>query len=230
VLDIDLGPALLLFLLLFVVLPLAVATAATVAIVRLVRDATKRLAVGVYVMLVCALVTPAPILWGDDHLGFTSSQALEAYGALFWAVGAISTLDGLTGIMKRRQVLVLAFALIVAATSFGGWLVGGVDAAVGLALIPAAGSVEVLLALSWLAHRVAGVTSALDWRWAAGAGAACACAMAAYVYLRGPQAFGSQASGMDLALLGVLAWLPVVVLARLRTHTPRRSEPAAKSG
>jgi len=106
--------------------------------------------------------------------------------------------------------------------------VGGVDAAVGLALIPAAGSVEVLLALSWLAHRVAGVTSALDWRWAAGAGAACACAMAAYVYLRGPQAFGSQASGMDLALLGMLAWLPVVVLARLRT--PRRSGPAAKSG
>jgi hypothetical protein len=224
VLDIDLGPALLLFLLLFGVLPLALATAATVAIVRLVPDATKRLAVGVYVMLVCALVTPAPIVWGDDHLGFPSSQALESYGALFWAFGAIITLDSLTAVLKRRQALVLASALIVAVIVLCGWVLAGFGAAVGLALIPALGSVEVLLALGWLAHRVAGVTSALDWRSAAVAAATCACAMAAYVYLRGPQAFGSQASGMDLALLGVLAWLPVLVLARLRTLTPRPPE------
>jgi hypothetical protein len=225
VLDIDLGPGLAFFLLVFIALPIVLAAVATTAILRLVRNATTRLAVGIYVMLVCAFVAPAPILWGDDHLGFTSSQALEGYAALFWTVGAIATLDSLTSVVKRRQVLALACGLIVAAILLCGWVLSGMGAALGLALIPAVGTLEVLLALGVLAHRLAGVASAVDWRWAAGAGATCACAMAAYVYLRGPQAFGSQASGMDLALLAVFACLPVVVLARLRTLAARPPAP-----
>lgn len=221
-LDIDLGPALFAFLLAFVATPIGLAAVATVAIVRLARNATTRLAIGMYVMLVCAFVTPAPIVWGDDHLGFTSSQALEGYGALFWSVGAVATLDSLTGVLKRRQVLVLAFGLIVAASVLCGLVVGGTDAALGLALLPAVGTVEVLLALWWLAHRVAGVAAALDWRWAVGTGAFCACAMGAYVYLRGPQAFGSQASATDLALLAVSVCLPVVPLARVPARAVRR--------
>ena len=52
-------------------------------------------------------------------------------------------------------------------------------------------------------------------------------AVAASVYLGGPQAFGSQASVMDFALLVVVAWLPIVVLAGLRTFAAR--PPAASS-
>jgi hypothetical protein len=89
VLDIDLAPGLLFFVLVFIALPIGLAALASGAIVRLVRNPTRRLAVGTYVMLVCAFVTPAPIVWGDDHLGFTPSQAFEGYGALFWIVGAI---------------------------------------------------------------------------------------------------------------------------------------------
>ena len=220
-LDIDIGPALLQALLVFIVLPLAVAAVATAATVRLVRDTTRRLAIGLYMMLAGVLVTPAPIVWGDDHLGFPSSQALESYGALFWAVGAITSLDSLTGALKRRQALVLAFGLIVAAIVLCGWVLVGIGTGVRLALMPAVGTLEVLLALGWLAHQRALVGSAIDWRRAAGAGATCACAMAAYVYLRGPQAFGSQASGVDLALLALLACLPVVGLARVRALTAR---------
>jgi hypothetical protein len=215
VLDIDLGQALGFFLLVFIALPVALTALATAALVRLVRNATRRLAVGVYVMLACALVTPAPIVWGDDHLGFTSSQALEGYAALFWTVGAITTLDSLTSVVKRRQALGLALGIIFATIVLCGWVLGGLGAAVGLALIPAVGTLEVLFALGWLARRLGPVPAAIDWRWAAAAGVTCACALAAYVYVRGPQALGPQASGMDLALLAVLGWLPVVVLARL---------------
>jgi hypothetical protein len=116
----------------------------------------------------------------------------------------------------------------VAAIVLCGWVLVGIGAAVGLALIHAVGTLEVLLAMGWLAHRLGLVASAIDWRWAAGVGATCGCAMAAYVYLRGPQAFGPQASGMDLALLAALAWLPVVVLARLRTLTARPPASPAK--
>jgi hypothetical protein len=220
VLDIDLGQGLVSFVLVFIALPVALAGVATAAIVRLVRNATRRRAVGVYVMLVCVLVTPAPILWGDDHLGFRSSQALEGYGALVWTVGVTTTLHSLTWVVKRRQAFLLAVGIIDAIVLCG-WVLAGIGAAVGLALIPAVGTLEVLLALGWLAHRRALVASATDWRWAAVAAATCACAMAAYVYLRGPQAFGPQASGMDLSLLALLACLPVVVLARLRTLTAR---------
>jgi len=216
VLDIDLGHGLVFFLLVFIALPVVLAAVATVAIVRLVRNATRRLAVGVYLMLVCALVAPAPIWWADDHLGFTSSQAVEGYGALFWIVGAIAALDSLTWVVTRRQALALALGVFTT-VALCGWVLAGIGAAVGLALIPALGTLEVLLALGWLARRLAPVPVAIDWRWATGAGATCACAMTAYVYLRGPHAFGSQARGMDLALLAVLAWLPVVVLARLPT-------------
>jgi hypothetical protein len=221
VLDIDIGPGLVFFLLVFIAIPIALAAAATRAIVRLIRNRTRRLAVGIYVMLVCAAVTPAPILWGDDHLGFASSQALEGYGALFWAVGTFVTMHSLSGVMQRRQLVLVPFGLIVGAIVLSGLAVGGVGAGVGLSLIPVAGTVEVLLAFGWLTHRGAGAASPMNWRLAAAAGTMCACAVAAYVYLRGPQAFGSQASGMDFALLVVLAWLPIVVLAGLRTFAAR---------
>jgi hypothetical protein len=213
----------------FVVPPLAVAAVATAAIVRLVRDTTRRLAIGLYMMLAGVVVTPAPIVWGDDHLGFPSSQALESYGALFWAVGTITTLASLTGALKRRQALVLAFGLIVAAIVLCGWVLVGVGTGVRLALMPTVGTLEVLVALGWLAHRLAPIASGIDWPRTAGAGATCACALAAYIYLRGQQAFGSQANGLDLALLAVLAWLPVLVLARLRALTARPPARSAKS-
>jgi hypothetical protein len=221
VLDIDLGQALLRFLLVAVVLPLAVAALATVAIVRLVRDATTRLAVGIYLMLGAVLISPAPVVWRDDHLGFTSSQVLAGFGALEWAVGAIVTLGTLTCVTTRRQTLVLAVCLVSAPVLLSGWALAGFGAAVGLALIPVLGTLEVVLVVGWLAHRRASVASTIDWRWGAGVGAACACVLAAYVYLRGQQAFNSQASAMHLALLGVLACLPVFVLACLRTLPPR---------
>ncbi|HEY3058125.1 MAG TPA: hypothetical protein VGL99_04030 [Chloroflexota bacterium] len=224
-LDIDLGPALRSFLLLFVVLPLAVAIAATIAIERLVRDATRRLSIAMYVMLVCALVAPAPVLWRDDHLGLMSSQALTGYGALFWTVGALVAVDSLTGVVKRRQVLVLTLA---APLVLGAWVLGGTGAGLGLALIPTVGTLTVVLVLGWLDQRSARSSSAMNWPWAAGVGAICACVIAGYVYLRGPQVFGAQASATDLALLGVLACLPIVVLARF-AHPPRRSAPLVKS-
>jgi hypothetical protein len=221
VLDIDLVPGLVSFVLVFIALPIGLVALASAAIVRVVRNPTRRLAVGTYVMLVCALVAPAPIVWGDDHLGFTSSQALEGYGALFWIVGAVVSLGGLTGAMKRRQVLVLAFGLILAAILVGVWVLAGIGPALGLALIPAVGALEVLLALAWCARRLAGVASASAWWCAAGAGATFACALALYVYVRGPQVFGAHASAMDLGQLAVLVCLPVLVLARLRTLAAR---------
>jgi hypothetical protein len=221
VLDIDLGRALVFFLFAFVVLPVGLAAVAVGAIAWLVRNATRRLAVGVYVMLACALITPAPVVWGDDHLGFASSQALEGYGALLWIVGATTTVHSLAWLMNRRQATLLALGLTVAAIVLCAGVLASAGAAVGLALIPPLGTLGVLLALGCLKHRLAPVAAAPDWPLAAGAGATCACVMAAYVYLRGPQAFGPHASGMDLALLGVLACLPVLGLARMRTLRPR---------
>jgi hypothetical protein len=210
-----------LFVLVFIALPIGLAALASGTIVRFVRNPTRRLAVGTYVMLVCAFVTPAPIVWGDDHLGFTSSQALEGYGALFWIVGAVASLDVLTGVMKRRQVLALAFGLILATILIGGWALAGVGAALGLALIPGIGALEVLLALGWLARPLAGVASASAWWWSAGAGATFACAIALYVYLRGPQAFGAHASAMDLGQLAVVVWLPVLGRDSVLCHAQR---------
>jgi hypothetical protein len=180
-------------------------------------------------MLVCALATPAPIVWGDDHLGFTTSQAIAGYGALFWTLGAVTTLDSLVGVITRRQALGLAFGISAAAIMLGVWVVSSGGTALGLALIPGVGTVEVVVALGWLAHRHAAVALAMDWRSAATAGATCACAVAACVYLPGPRIFDSRSSGMDLAVVAVLAWLPVVVLARLRTlHArPRPSTSAS---
>jgi hypothetical protein len=229
VLDIDLVPGLVFFVLLFIALPIGLVALASAAIVRVVQNPTRRLGIGTYVLLVCAFVAPAPIVWGDDHLGFTSSQAFEGYGALFWIVGAVASLDGLTGAMKRRQVLVLAFGLILAAILIGVWALAGIGGALGLALIPAVGAVEVLVALGWLARRLVGVASASDWWWAAGAGATFACGIALYVYVRGPQVFGAHASAMDLGQLAVLVWLPVLVLARLRTHAARPPALPSKS-
>jgi hypothetical protein len=225
VLDIDLGPRLVFFLLVFIALPLVLAALVGVAIVHLVRNPTRRLAVGIYVMLVCAAVAPAPILWGDDQLGLTSSQALEGYGALFWAVGALVTMYSLSEVLQWRQLLVSGFGLIIVAVVLSGFVQRSLGAAVGLSLIPAVGTVEVLLAFGWLAHRGAGAASALDWRQSAAAAAAAAFAIAAYVYVRGPQSLGLQASGVDFALLAVVVWLPVVVLARLRTLAARAPAP-----
>jgi hypothetical protein len=229
VLDIDLGPGLVFFLLVFIAIPIALAALATAAIMRLTRNRTRRLAVGIYVMLVCAAVAPAPILWGDDHLGFTSSQAFEGYGALFWAVGTFLTMQSLSGVMQRRQLVLVPFGLVVGAIVLSGLAVGGVGAGVGLSLIPVAGSVEVLLAFGWLTHRGAGAALPMNWRLATAAGTLCAFAVAASVYLGGPQAFGSQASVMDFALLVVVAWLPIVVFAGSRIFAARPPAASSKS-
>jgi len=152
VLDIDLGQGLLFFLLVFVALPVAVGALATIAIVRLVRNAARRRAIGVSAIVVCALVTPAPILWGDDHLGFTASQAVEGYGVLVWIVGAITALSSLPSSVVRRRAPVLAVG-IVAGAAVCAWALVGIGAAVGLALIPTLGTLEVLVAIGWLARQ-----------------------------------------------------------------------------
>ena len=223
--DIDLGPRLVSFVLLFVALPILLAVVASAAIGRRIRNATTKLAIGMYLMLVCALVSPAPILWGDDHLGFPSTQALQGYGMLVWAVGAIATLDSLSGIIRRRELLGLACGLIAAALLACGWVASIIGPGAGLALVPAAGTL-VLLALTLVVRRQAGLASRINWQWATRASTACAAAMAAYVYLRGPQAFGPRASELDLALLGILAWVPVIVLARWRTPESQSEAPA----
>jgi hypothetical protein len=133
-----------------------------------------------------------------------------------------ASLDVLTGVTKRRQVLVPALGVIMAALLIGGWALAGLGAALGLALIPGIGTLEVLLTLGWLTRRPAGAASASTWWWAAGAGATFACAIALYVYLRGPQAFGAHASAMDLGQVAVVVWLPVFALARLRTLAARQ--------
>ena len=225
-LDIDLGLRLVSFVLLFIALPILLAAVASAAIGRRIRNATTKLAIGMYLMLVCAFVTPAPILWGDDHLGFPSTQALEGYGALFWAVGAIATLDSLSGVIRRRELLGLACGLIAAALLVCGWVGSIIGPGAGLALVPAAGTLAVLLALTLLVRRQAGLAATINWQWATRASTACAAAMAAYVYLRGPQAFGPRASELDLALLGILAWVPVIVLARWRTPESQSEAPA----
>ena len=138
--DIDLGPRLVSFVLLFVALPILLAVVASAAIGRRIRNATTKLAIGMYLMLVCALVSPAPILWGDDHLGFPSTQALQGYGMLVWAVGAIATLDSLSGIIRRRELLGLACGLIAAALLACGWVASIIGPGAGLALVPAAGT------------------------------------------------------------------------------------------
>lgn len=164
-LDIDLGPGLVSFFLVFILLPVALAAVATTAMVRLIRNATRQLAVGVYVMLSCTLLAPAPMLWGDDHLGFTSSQAFEGYVALFWIVGAITTLQSLTLVLKRRLRLGLALGIIIATIVLCGLVLGGIGVAVTLVLMPTLGTIEVLLAIVWLAHRLAQGSAAIDWQW-----------------------------------------------------------------
>ena len=215
-LDVDLGPALVFFVVVFVALPIGVAGVATAGILNLIRNPTRRLAVGTYVMLVCTAAAPAPIVWGDNHLGFASSQALEGFSALFWIVGAISSVGALSGVIKRRHVLLLDFGLTLTALLICGWALGGIGPAFSLAFVPAVGTIELLLVLTWLAHRFPGVASAIDWRWAATVGLTSAATIAAYVYLRGPQAFGAQANAMDLLLLAMVVWLPVPALARLQ--------------
>jgi hypothetical protein len=226
VLDIDLGPRLVSFVLLFVALPILLAGAASAAIGRRIRNATTKLAIGMYMMLVCAFVTPAPIFWGDDHLGFPSTQALQGYATLFWAVGAIATLDSLSGVIRRRELLGVACGVIAAALLVCGWLGTIVGPAVGLALVPAAGTLAVLLALTLLARRDAGPAARVNWPWATRSSTASAAAMAVYVYLRGPQAFGPRASELDLVLLGILACVPVIVLAGWHSLASQSKAPA----
>jgi hypothetical protein len=230
VLDVDLGPALVFVLVVSIALPATFAVAATAALARFVRNATRRLAIGLYVMLVCMLLGPAPLVWGDDHLGFTSSQAFEGYAALSWIVGAITTLDSFAGVLAsgRRHALGLAFGIVLSTALVSGWVLVGSSPALGLALVPALGTLQVLLAVAWLANRRTPVASPAGFRPAAIAAATCACAMAAYVYLRGPRVLGSAASAMDLGMVAVLAWLPVVVLGRLRTLKPRTPVPPTK--
>jgi hypothetical protein len=67
-----------------------------------------------------------------------------------------ASLDVLTGVTKRRQVLVPALGVIMAALLIGGWALAGLGAALGLALIPGIGTLEVLLTLGWLTRRPAG--------------------------------------------------------------------------
>jgi hypothetical protein len=209
-LDIDLGPRLVTVALVFIAVPVVLVAVASAAIVRLVRDSTRRLAVGVYVMLVCALVAPAPVLWGDDHLGFASSQAIEGYSALFWMLGAFITVDVLRRFVKLGAAAVLPLGVVVVAITCW-WALTRVSAGVGLALVLAVGTLGALLAVGALTHRLA---PAVNWRLAIVTGAACACAIAVYVYLRGATAFGAEASWIDLITLGVLACVPVLVLAR----------------
>ena len=158
----------------------------TATIVWLVRNATRRLAIGLYVMLVCALVTPAPIVWGDDHLGFAPSQAVAGYGCCSGLWARSRPWNGLVGAITRRLALGLTFGICVVAIMLGVcWVVSSGGPALGLALSSGVGTVAVL-ALGWLAHRHAAVASALDWRSAATAGATCV-AVAACVYLPGPR-------------------------------------------
>lgn len=178
-LDIDLGQALVSSLLVFVILPLTVAVIATAAIVRLVRNTTRRLAVGLYIMVASVLVTPAPLVWGDVHLAFITSQLLEGYGVLFWMVGAATAVASLVEVLKHRHTVALAVFVIFGAIVLGGRVLSGtvatllwsttafgyacagdcgdgtpvgVEQAVSLALIPLVGTLAVLLVI-WRASR-----------------------------------------------------------------------------
>ncbi len=82
----------------FVVLPLSLSVVASAGIARLVRNTIRRFAIGLYITLAGLALTPAPIVWGDEHLGLTSSQALEGYGVLFWIVGAVVSVASMAGV------------------------------------------------------------------------------------------------------------------------------------
>jgi len=187
-------------------------------------------------------VAPAPIIWGDQHLGLPSSQALEGYSVLFWAVGAASATASLETGFTRRQLTALGVGFILAAIVLGGWLLAGPVAAalwnttapaaactrqdcggapigvllaVALALIPFVGTAEVLFACGWLAPRI-GLT--IGWGWAMPVAVVAALLVAGYVYVRAPDPLASPARGLDLALL---PFVPLLVLAALRTPAPR---------
>lgn len=241
-LDIDLGQELVSFVLVFVALPTVWALVVIAAIVRLVRNATRRLAIGLYLMLASTFIAPAPLIWGDQHLGLPSSQALEGYSVLFWAIGAASATASLESAFRWRQLATLAVGLILGAIVLGGWLLSGALAtavwnstasasgctppecgaipigarlAAALAVIPLIGTAEVLLACGWLVHRIG---LAIDWGWAMLVAASAAVLLVAYVYLRAPDPLASPARGLDLV---VLPFTLSFVLAVLRTPASR---------
>jgi len=230
--DVDIGPALWLSLVLFAVLPLATAALSVTAVIRLVLDPTSRLAIGGYLMLTSVLVTPAPILWGDVHLGFKSSQALEIYGNVAWAAGAVVFITGLANRLRQGQQLAMVLGCILAAI-IGAWALSGPSAAlvwsgaagrypctgadcadvptgvrqaVALALIPLVGTVVVAVLFAWLQARVHPST---DLPRASLAGVVLALITGAYVYVRGPALASSPTYGVDLL---VMAGLCVLVL------------------
>jgi hypothetical protein len=225
----------------FAVLPLAVVGLSVSAVLRLAREPTSRLGIGIYLMLTGLLVTSAPIVWGDVHLGLPGSQVLEVYGTTTWAAGAVLTIASLSDRLRRGQSVAVALGCIVGAIAIGGWALSGPSAtllwslsadrfpcvatdcaevpagvtqAVALALIPMVGTVELALVLSWLRRRL---RPNIDWARASLGGLGLASVLGVYMYTRGPSLSTSPTTGLDLLLL---ACVSVLVLARWAPRIP----------